>query len=94
LSTRVRTVPERVISIKMPGTLVQELRRLTSEHHYLDLSEQVRSIVRQKCLQYSAPNSDLKSIRDAVERQIKSANQQKKEQILQELARLLREGGS
>jgi Arc/MetJ-type ribon-helix-helix transcriptional regulator len=84
---------ERVVSVKMPTTLVQQLRSLTHEHHYLDLSEQVRSIVRQKCLQYSSPYSDVQQLREAIEEQIKnSSSQLKKEQILKELARLLEEG--
>jgi Arc/MetJ-type ribon-helix-helix transcriptional regulator len=85
---------ERVVSVKMPGSLVRELKSLTAEHHYIDLSEQVRSIVRTKCLQYSTPFDDIKQLREDIEKQIKSANSQlKKEQILQELARLLKEEG-
>jgi Arc/MetJ-type ribon-helix-helix transcriptional regulator len=86
---------ERIVSVKMPGSLVQELRKLTAEHHYIDLSEQVRSIVRQKCLQYSSPYDDIKKLREDIEQQIKSANTQlKKQQILQELAKLLKEEGT
>ena len=86
---------EKVVSVKMPGTLVSELKRLTAEHHYIDLSEQVRSIVRTKCLHYSAPYDDVRKLRMDIEQQIKSANTQlKKERILQELAKLLKEEGA
>jgi Arc/MetJ-type ribon-helix-helix transcriptional regulator len=78
----------------MPASLVQELKQLTQEHHYIDMSEQVRSVVRQKCLKYLAPY-DEQRLADDVERRLKSAsNQKKKEQILQELARLLKEEGA
>lgn len=80
---------EKIVSVKMPGSLVGELKRLTSEHHYLDLSEQVRSVVRQKCLKYSQPYDDITKLRRDLEQQINSANASRKEQILQELQRLL-----
>jgi metal-responsive CopG/Arc/MetJ family transcriptional regulator len=78
---------EKVISVKMPTALVKELKHLTHEHHYIDLSEQVRSVVRQKCLKYSQQESG-KLLGD-IERQIKESNQQRKEQILRELQKLL-----
>jgi Arc/MetJ-type ribon-helix-helix transcriptional regulator len=85
-------VGERVVSVKMPASLVKELRNFTQAHHYLDLSEQVRSIVRQKCREYGR-QKDLRALRDDIEQQIRSANSHmKKEQILQELAKLLKEG--
>lgn len=79
---------ERVISVKMPGSLVQELRRLTARHHYLDLSEQLRSVVRQKCLAYANPyTEELNRLRQDLQRPAQTG----KEQIIQELLRLLRE---
>jgi Arc/MetJ-type ribon-helix-helix transcriptional regulator len=88
-------VPERVVSVKMPASLVHELRDLTRQDHYVDLSEQLRSIVRQKCYKYSAASDvggDVGALRASIDAQIKAANSQmKKEQILKELARLLQE---
>lgn len=78
---------EKIVSVKMPPSLVTELRTLTEKHHYIDLSEQVRSIVRQKCLKYSQQESD--GLLHDIERQIKESNQQRKEQILRELQKLL-----
>lgn len=78
---------EKVVSVKMPPSLVHELRTLTEKHHYIDLSEQVRSIVRQKCVKYS--QQDSQNLLHDIERQIKESNQQRKEQILRELQKLL-----
>lgn len=80
---------ERVISVKMPASLLKELRGLTKEHHYIDLSEQIRSVVRQKCIRYSAPFDDLARMRTDLEQQIQDVNKQRKEQILAQLQRLL-----
>jgi Arc/MetJ-type ribon-helix-helix transcriptional regulator len=82
-------VSERVVSVKMPSTLVHELKRLTAEHHYLDLSEQIRSVVRQKCLKYTQPYDDIAKLRKELEQQMSNVNASRKEQILQELQRLL-----
>lgn len=80
---------ERVITVKMPGSLLKELRSLTKEHHYIDLSEQIRSVVRQKCIKYSSPYDDLTRMRDELEQQIHDVSKQRKEQILAQLQALL-----
>jgi Arc/MetJ-type ribon-helix-helix transcriptional regulator len=80
---------ERVVTVKMPSGLVRELRSLTKEHHYLDLSEQIRSVVRQKCIKYSTPYDDLKRLRNDIEQRINESNKARKEEILAQLQRLL-----
>jgi len=84
---------ERVVSVKMPSSLVKELRHLTAEHHYLDLSEQLRSVVRQKCLDHTR-GQELERLRHDIEQQVSVSNtQMRKEQLLGELSRLLHEVG-
>ncbi len=78
---------ERVVSVKMPSSLVSELRSFTREHHYIDLSEQVRSVVRQKALKYAQQESS--TVLEEVGRRIKEGDQQRKEELLRELQRLL-----
>lgn len=43
-----------MISVRLPSTLIQQLKDLAEKHHYLDMSEQVREILRIKCAQYLA----------------------------------------
>ena len=38
----------KVVSIRLPKTLVKELQTLAKENHYLDLSEQIRDVLRIK----------------------------------------------
>ena len=45
-----------MISVRMPSTLVQELRDIAEKNHYLDLSEQIREILRIKCESYESYN--------------------------------------
>lgn len=82
---------DRVISVKMPGSLIEALRNLQAEHHYLDLSEQLRSIVREKCLEFTNPY--LKEIK-RVRKDIASEGQVAREQILKDIIQMLKGGGT
>ena len=82
---------EKVVSVKMPSTLVGELKLLQEQDHYLDLSEQLRSVVRRRCLELTNPFSEgIKEIRQEVQRQAEQTTAKKtKEQVLQELLKVL-----
>jgi len=41
-----------VVSVRMPKGLAQELRKLSREAHFMDMSEEIRSIIRQKYLSW------------------------------------------
>jgi hypothetical protein len=75
-------------------TLLRELERLRAQHHYLDLSEQLRSIVRHKCLEHANPyTQELKRLRTDIERQAQNdEGKLAREQLIQDLVRMLREG--
>jgi metal-responsive CopG/Arc/MetJ family transcriptional regulator len=42
-----------VISVRMPSSLVQRLKELSKDNHFLDLSEEVRSIIKFKIKNYT-----------------------------------------
>lgn len=67
-------MPDQVVTVRMPATLIAELKERTERDHYRDLSEQIRSIVRKGCLQYSNP----------VTHEIKELKAQLKEELLAE----------
>jgi Arc/MetJ-type ribon-helix-helix transcriptional regulator len=48
-------LPERIVSVRIPTSLILELRRGFAKDHYKDVSELVRTIVRKKFLQLPAP---------------------------------------
>lgn len=77
----------------MPSTLVQELRVLAEKNHFMDLSEEIRSIVRQKCLEQTAPyNQQLKKVvRDIEEEVTKKEKVQTKKELITNLKSLLEE---
>ena len=71
----------------MPKPLVAELRGLVHKNHYLDLSEELRSVIRQRARYYLDPHVELK---EQLEHNIKTQNQAlKKAEILRELKKLL-----
>ena len=47
-----RIVSDIIVSIRMPRTLARELRKLASHAHFMDTSEEIRSIIRQKYLSW------------------------------------------
>jgi Arc/MetJ-type ribon-helix-helix transcriptional regulator len=82
---------EKVVSVKMPASLVKELRALTAAHHYIDLSEQLRSVVRQQCLALTQDEQHGKqdAVLHDIENTIKQSTEARKQQLLHELQRLL-----
>lgn len=62
-----------MLSIRMPKSLVLELKESAKTQHFLDLSEEVRSIVRQKWNSYLNPELfELKKLRQNIEDEIKN----------------------
>lgn len=70
----------------MPSSLVRELRILSEKNHFMDLSEEIRSIVRSKCLRYSQPfSADVKKLREELKEifEVKKEQETKQELITQ-----------
>lgn len=79
-----------IVSIRMPESLIKELKALAREQHFLDLSEQVRSIVRNKWLMSSDPRLfELKSLRLGIEEEVRKKSIEKvQEQVNKELEKI------
>lgn len=69
-----------LVSIRMPRPLVKEMKKLVEKNHYLDFSEQLRSIIRQQAQQYLEPPK--KTLQ-------KQNVQLRKQELLRELKNLL-----
>ena len=46
---------DKIVSVRMPSSLVQELKVMSDKNHYLDVSETIRSLLRQKWLSQKSP---------------------------------------
>jgi len=64
-------VAEVLVTVRMPVSLVKALKARTSQDHYTDLSEQVRSIVRKGCLRYTNPvTHELKELKSQLKEEL------------------------
>lgn len=88
---------ETMISIRLPSSLIKELKNIVEKDHYKDLSELIRYVVRKRSLgfleYYTVDSKKLKeSIMKNEKIQEKIIEKQKnKEKILNELKRLTEE---
>lgn len=80
-----------IVSIRMPRSLAQELKRLAHQNHYLDVSEEIRSIVRQKAQSYFDPYSaELRRFRIELEKE-RSTKSKEKTTLAKDLERIARQ---
>lgn len=71
----------------MPKPLVKELKALVHENHYLDLSEELRSVIRKHARTYLNPHEGL---RNELTKELKNKNQElRKAEVMSELKKLL-----
>ena len=40
------------VSVRLPNTLLKDLKQIATQNYYVDLSEQIRAIIREKNKQY------------------------------------------
>ncbi|MBN1793020.1 hypothetical protein JW826_05040 [Candidatus Woesearchaeota archaeon] len=59
-----------IVSIRMPSSLVHELKSLSKENHFLDVSEELRSIIKIKTREYKLKISDGQNITEEREEKI------------------------
>ena len=75
-----------MISARIPASLIDELKEVSKKDHYLDLSEAVRSIIRDNWTQNKDPIAfQLKKFREEVSESINKTNQ---EAVLEELRKI------
>ena len=79
-----------LVSIRMPSQLFLELQKLSEQNHFLDVSEQVRSIVREKWQESKDPQTyQKKKLRSEIATALKSKTEEKaQKQLIQELERI------
>ncbi|MEM3373963.1 MAG: ribbon-helix-helix domain-containing protein [Candidatus Woesearchaeota archaeon] len=82
-------MPDKIISVRMPKSLINELKELADKNHYLDVSEEVRALLRQKYLEHQDPYSiKLMAIKESIS---KHAVPEKIKSLKEDLKKLLEE---
>ena len=87
-----------MVSVRMPKSLLKKLEELVKKHHFLDLSEEVRSIIRKKWLEASKPELfEIRKIGEDIGKELRKKSEEKiQEEIAKELQKIreqLRKGG-
>ena len=79
-----------LVSVRIPKSLFSELQGLAEKNHFLDVSEQVRSIVRNRWQESKDPRTyHLKRLRSEIADALKDkAGDKHKEQLIKELERI------
>jgi Arc/MetJ-type ribon-helix-helix transcriptional regulator len=79
-----------MVSVRMPKSLLTELKKLAKDQYFLDLSEEIRSITRRKWIQYTNPELfELKKLRKSIEDEIKRKSIEKvREEVNKELEKI------
>jgi Arc/MetJ-type ribon-helix-helix transcriptional regulator len=82
-----------MISIRMPKGLIEELRALAVKNHYMDLSDEIRQVIKQKCLANIEPyKHELSKVRETLEKEIITKKTvEDKEKLIIELKKIIDE---
>jgi Arc/MetJ-type ribon-helix-helix transcriptional regulator len=81
---------ETVVSIRIPGSMIKELRERIKKDHYLDVSEAVRGVVRKRWMEWKDPNAyQIKKLREEIKDVVEEKSKKtKEEELLDELQRI------
>jgi hypothetical protein len=80
------TLADAIVSIRIPSSIVKELRILAEKNHYMDVSEEVRSVAREKWLNSKDPVlHELKILKNEITKNVES---KKQENLIQEIHKM------
>lgn len=82
-----------MVSIRMPKGLIEELKELAVKNHYMDLSDEIRQVIKQKCLANIEPyKHELSKVRESLEKEIVTKKVvEDKEKLISELKKIIDE---
>jgi Arc/MetJ-type ribon-helix-helix transcriptional regulator len=82
-------MPDKIVSVRMPSAMISELKEIAEKNHFLDVSEELRSLLRDKWLENKDPYSTkLLAIRETI---AKTQMPDKIRSLKQDLKKLLEE---
>jgi hypothetical protein len=81
-----------IVSVRMPSSLVQKLRELAKDNHFLDISEEVRSIIKIQVRRYKLTAGEIiaEETAPAEKTDFKTGNMIK-EELVKRLKRMIEE---
>ncbi|MBR9690615.1 hypothetical protein GOV08_02930 [Candidatus Woesearchaeota archaeon] len=81
-----------IVSVRMPSSLVKELREHAAKNHFMDLSEEIRFIIKQKMQEQKDPFAhEVRKLKDEIKTEISKKSQHERTIFVEELKKLLDE---
>lgn len=81
-----------IVSVRMPKTLITELRISAKEHHFMDLSEELRYIIKQNREKQQDPYEyELRKLKSEIRKELDSKTKESRIRLISELKNLLEE---
>lgn len=81
-----------IVSVRMPASLVKTLKDLAQKNHFMDLSEELRFIVKQKMIEQIDPFSfQIQKLKDEIRDGVSKKSQMDRTRFVEELAKVLDE---
>jgi Arc/MetJ-type ribon-helix-helix transcriptional regulator len=79
-----------IVSVRMPSSLVQKLRELAKDNHFLDISEEVRSIIKIEVRRYKLRLGEIKPIEEEKPMRAEKIDFKTENTVKEELVRRLK----
>lgn len=73
-----------IVSVRLPKSLIDELKDIQKVNHFIDLSDEIRFVVRRYCLSFL--NTQQSNIQPPIEA---IAEQRRKEKLIDELTKII-----
>ena len=75
-----------IVSVRLPQSLIDELKDIQRINHFMDLSDEIRFVVRRYCLSFLNSQGQKSSIQPPVEL---LAEQRRKEKLIEDLSKII-----
>ncbi|MBR9675668.1 hypothetical protein GOV05_01530 [Candidatus Woesearchaeota archaeon] len=83
---------QQIVSVRMPKTLVDELRASAKKNHFMDLSEELRFILKTKHQEHQDPYTyELRRFKEELKEELVSKRKEDQTKFLQDLKKILEE---
>jgi hypothetical protein len=81
-----------VVSIRMPSSLVSELKKISEKNHFMDISDEIRFLIKQKMIEKIDPFSfQLQKLKDEIRGEVSRKSQMDRIKFVEELNKMLEE---
>lgn len=86
------TTNSAVVSVRMPVSLIRELKGLAEKNHFMDVSDEIRYVIKQKMMERIDPFSyQIQRLKDEIRGEVSKKSQMDRIRFVEELTKILDE---